>query len=50
MDEPAEELSIPDRPFGFRTLIAAQAEGDLAALAERGRPIVRVTLDDVEAL
>jgi len=50
VDEPAEELSIPDRPFGFRTLIAAQAEGDLAALAERGRPIVRVTLDDVEAL
>jgi transaldolase / glucose-6-phosphate isomerase len=50
VDEPAEELSIPDRPFGFRTLIAAQAEGDLAALAERGRPIVRLTLDDVEAL
>ena len=50
VDEPAEELSIADRPFGFRTLIAAQAEGDLAALAERGRPIVRVTLDDVEAL
>jgi hypothetical protein len=50
VDEPAEELPIPDRPFGFRTLIAAQAEGDLAALAERGRPIVRLTLDDVEAL
>jgi transaldolase / glucose-6-phosphate isomerase len=50
VDEPGEELPIPDRPFGFRTLIAAQAEGDLAALAERGRPIVRVTLDDLEAL
>ena len=50
VDEPDEELSIPERPFGFRTLIHAQAEGDLAALAERGRPIVRVTLDDLEAL
>ena len=50
VDDPDEELSIPGRPFGFRTLIHAQAEGDLAALAERGRPIVRVTLDDLEAL
>jgi hypothetical protein len=31
-------------------LIRAQAEGDLAALRERGRPIVRVELDDLEAL
>jgi hypothetical protein len=50
VDDPGDELSIPGRPFGFRTLIHAQAEGDLAALAERGRPIVRVTLDDLEAL
>ena len=50
VDDPDEELSIPGQPFGFRTLIHAQAEGDLAALAERGRPIVRVTLDDLEAL
>jgi transaldolase/glucose-6-phosphate isomerase len=50
VDDPDEELAIPERPFGFRTLIHAQAEGDLAALAERGRPIVRVTLDDLEAL
>ena len=50
VDDPGDELSIPGRPFGFRTLIQAQAEGDLAALAERGRPIVRVTLDDLEAL
>ena len=50
VDAPGEELAIPGRPFGFRTLIQAQAEGDLAALAERGRPIVRMTLDDLEAL
>jgi transaldolase / glucose-6-phosphate isomerase len=50
VDDPEEEISIPERSFGFRTLIQAQAEGDLAALAERGRPIVRLTLDDLEAL
>ena len=50
VDDPGDELAIPGRPFGFRTLIHAQAEGDLAALEERGRPIVRVTLDDLEAL
>jgi hypothetical protein len=50
VDDPGDELSIPGRPFGFRMLIQAQAEGDLAALAERGRPIVRVKLDDLEAL
>ena len=49
VDDPGDELSIPGRPFGFRRLIQAQAEGDLAALRQRGRPIVRVTLDDVEA-
>ena len=50
VDDPGDELAIPGRPFGFRTLIHAQADGDLAALEERGRPIVRVTLDDLEAL
>jgi transaldolase / glucose-6-phosphate isomerase len=50
VDDPGAELPIPGRPFGFRRLIHAQADGDLAALRERGRPIVRVTLDDLEAL
>jgi hypothetical protein len=49
VDDPGDELPIPGRPFGFRRLIQAQAEGDLAALRQRGRPIVRVTLDDLEA-
>jgi transaldolase / glucose-6-phosphate isomerase len=47
VDDPGEELDIPDRPFGFAQLIRAQAAGDYDALEERGRPIVRVTLDDV---
>ncbi|MGH3022295.1 MAG: glucose-6-phosphate isomerase [Gaiellaceae bacterium] len=49
VDDPGEELPIPGRDFGFAQLIRAQADGDLAALRERGRPIVRVTLDDLEA-
>jgi transaldolase / glucose-6-phosphate isomerase len=49
VDDPGDELAIPRRRFGFRRLIQAQAEGDLAALRQRGRPIVRVTLDDLEA-
>jgi transaldolase / glucose-6-phosphate isomerase len=44
VDELGEELAIPDKPFGFRTLIAAQAAGDYEALWERGRKIVRVRL------
>jgi transaldolase / glucose-6-phosphate isomerase len=49
VDDPGDELAIPGRPFGFRRLIRAQADGDLAALRGRSRPIVRVTLDDLEA-
>ena len=44
VDDLGEELKIPGRPYGFRTLIAAQAAGDFQALEERGRRIVRVTL------
>jgi transaldolase/glucose-6-phosphate isomerase len=44
VDDLGEELKIPGRPYGFRTLIAAQAVGDFEALRERGRRIVRVAL------
>jgi transaldolase/glucose-6-phosphate isomerase len=47
VDEPAEETPIPGRPFGFGRLIRAQADGDLASLRERGRPIVRTRLEEV---
>jgi transaldolase/glucose-6-phosphate isomerase len=47
VDDPGEELGIPERPFGFAKLIRAQAEGDYAALRERGRPIVRIRLEDI---
>jgi hypothetical protein len=44
VDDLGEELKIPGRPYGFRTLIAAQAAGDFQALQKRGRHIVRVSL------
>ena len=47
VDDSGDELPIPGREFGFRRLIDCQAEGDLAALRERGRPIVRVRLEDL---
>jgi hypothetical protein len=48
--EPAAPVPIPGEPFDFGTLFLAQAEGDLGALARRGRPAVRlVSLDQLEA-
>ena len=47
LDDTGEELSIPGREFGFRQLIRAQADGDLASLRDRGRPIVRIRLEEV---
>ena len=38
----AEDVAIPDKPFTFGELEAAQAEGDLQALRKRGRPALRV--------
>jgi transaldolase/glucose-6-phosphate isomerase len=47
LDDTGEELSIPGRAFGFGQLIRAQADGDLASLRDRGRPIVRIRLEEV---
>jgi transaldolase/glucose-6-phosphate isomerase len=47
VDDFGEELDIPGRDFGFRTLIAAQAAGDLEALKERGRKVCRVRLEEL---
>jgi len=43
------DLSIPGRRYGFATLAAAQAEGDLLALRGAGRRFVRVTSADPAA-
>ena len=46
VDDTGEEIPIPGQDFGFGRLIRAQAEGDYRSLKERGRPIVRVKLED----
>jgi glucose-6-phosphate isomerase len=42
--EPETDLPLPDRPFSFGRLVAAQAAGDAQVLAERGRPVLRLHL------
>ncbi|MBE7245171.1 MAG: transaldolase, partial [Actinomycetospora chiangmaiensis] len=39
-----QDLPIPGRSLGFSTVVAAQARGDFAVLAERGRRALRVHL------
>ena len=40
------DLEIPERPFTFGQLIAAQAQGDAKVLADHGRPVLTLTLTD----
>ncbi|KQO56974.1 transaldolase [Methylobacterium sp. Leaf86] len=49
--DPSEDLAIPGRALGFGTVVAAQARGDFAVLAERGRRALRVHIKggDVDA-
>jgi hypothetical protein len=42
-----EDVNIPGQDFTFGTLIAAQMAGDRMTLAERGRPVVRIRLEDI---
>lgn len=42
--DPARDLPVPGEGYTFATLAAAQAEGDLRALARRGRRIIRIPL------
>ena len=46
VDDPGDEISIPNRSFGFRRLIRAQAEGDYVALQDRGRRIARIHIEE----
>lgn len=47
VEEPTQDVAIPGQPFGFATLLAAQAEGDLAALHARGRRAHRVSAEEL---
>jgi glucose-6-phosphate isomerase len=42
----AEDLTIPDRPYTFATLQAAQARGDGSVLGDHGRPVLGLYLWD----
>jgi transaldolase/glucose-6-phosphate isomerase len=44
VDQPTEDLPVPETSYTFGTLIAAQAEGDRQALEQRGRTVLRVQL------
>jgi glucose-6-phosphate isomerase len=44
--EAGQDLPVPDRPFTFGQLIAAQAAGDAQVLADHGRPVLRLHLRD----
>jgi glucose-6-phosphate isomerase len=41
-----DDLPVPGKPYSFGQLQAAQAAGDRQALAERGRPVLRLHLTD----
>ena len=44
---PTAEVPVPDHPYDFGTLIAAQALGDYQSLQNHGRRVLRVEVDDV---
>lgn len=41
-----QDVAIPERPFTFAQLIAAQAAGDAQVLAKHGLPVLRLNLTD----
>jgi glucose-6-phosphate isomerase len=45
---PERDIEIPGEPYGLKTLISAQADGDLQTLRDHGLEAVRTTLDDLE--
>jgi transaldolase/glucose-6-phosphate isomerase len=44
VDEPTEDMAVPETQYTFGELIRAQAEGDRQALEQRGRKVLRVQL------
>ena len=40
----SDDLEVPGKPYSFRTLIDAQADGDLQTLRSHGLPAARVRL------
>jgi transaldolase/glucose-6-phosphate isomerase len=42
------DIAVPGKGYSFGAVVDAQAAGDLAVLAERGRRAVRIHLDNVD--
>jgi transaldolase/glucose-6-phosphate isomerase len=50
VDEPEQDIAVPETDFAFGALIRAQARGDLEALRQRDRRVIRVNLNqDVQS-
>ena len=45
IDDTDPDLPVPESPYTFGRLVAAQADGDYGALAAKGRRLLRVDLD-----
>ena len=50
VDEDGVDAAIPGRPFSFRELLHAQAQGDYEALVAAGRRVARTSLDELAEL
>ena len=48
--EPSASVPIPGYPYDFGTLIAAQAIGDHQSLEAHGRRVLRIAVDDLQAV
>jgi transaldolase/glucose-6-phosphate isomerase len=48
VEDPNEDLEVPGEGYTFGRLLRAQADGDLQALRDRGRRVVRVGLRELE--
>ena len=46
VDEPADDLAVPETNYTFGSLIHAQALGDYQALKQRGRRVLRIRLGE----
>ncbi|HZR30593.1 MAG TPA: bifunctional transaldolase/phosoglucose isomerase [Terriglobales bacterium] len=46
VDEPSDDLAVPETNYTFGQLIRAQALGDFQALKQRGRRVLRIQLED----
>ncbi|GAB2861846.1 glucose-6-phosphate isomerase [Nocardioides pacificus] len=48
--QPEADLAVPDRPFTFHEFLTAQAVGDGQVLAAKGRPVLRLHVENPSGL